>query len=47
MILPAATFWMGEDYHQDYARKNPMAYMAYRTGCGRDAALRRVWGGRS
>ena len=43
-ILPAGTFWMGEAYHQDYAKKNPLAYGAYRTGCGRDSALRRVWG---
>jgi peptide-methionine (S)-S-oxide reductase len=46
-ILPATGFWMGEGYHQDYAAKNPAAYMAYRVGCGRDAALKRVWGGRS
>ena len=45
-IRPAARFWMGEGYHQDYARKNPAAYMSYRIGCGRDAALRAVWGGR-
>lgn len=42
-ILPAATFHMGEAYHQDYARKNPAAYNAYRIGCGRDAALKAVW----
>ncbi len=46
MILPAATFYMGEAYHQDYAVKNPAAYMAYRVGCGRDRALKAVWGGR-
>lgn len=45
-IRPAARFWVGEAYHQDYARKNPVAYNAYRVGCGRDAALRAVWGGR-
>jgi len=45
-ILPAATFWMGEDYHQDYARRNPAAYNAYRIGCGRDRAIKAVWGGR-
>lgn len=45
-ILPASTFWMAEDYHQDYARKNPVAYGAYRVGCGRDARLKAVWGGR-
>ena len=46
MILPAATFYMGEGYHQDYAEKNPAAYMRYRIGCGRDGALKAVWGGR-
>ena len=45
-IRPASVFWMGEGYHQDYARKNPAAYMAYRIGCGRDRALKVVWGGR-
>jgi peptide-methionine (S)-S-oxide reductase len=45
-ILPAGRFWMGEGYHQDYARKNPAAYNAYRVGCGRDRALRAVWAGR-
>lgn len=44
-ILPAGVFWMGEEYHQDYARKNPMAYVAYRVGCGRDARLKAVWAG--
>jgi peptide-methionine (S)-S-oxide reductase len=46
-VLPAGTFWMGEGYHQDYARKNPASYMAYRIGCGRDARLKAVWGARS
>jgi len=46
-IRPAARFWMGEGYHQDYAKTQPVAYMRYRIGCGRDAALRAVWGGRS
>ena len=43
MILPAAMFWKGEAYHQDYARKNPAAYKAYRIGCGRDRAIKAVW----
>jgi peptide-methionine (S)-S-oxide reductase len=46
-VLPAGQFWMGEAYHQDYAVKNPGAYMAYRIGCGRDARLKAVWGGRA
>lgn len=45
-VLPAGTFWMGEAYHQDYARKNPVNYNAYRLGCRRDARLKAVWGGR-
>jgi peptide-methionine (S)-S-oxide reductase len=42
-ILHAATFWPAEAYHQDYARKNPVSYTAYRVGCGRDARLKAVW----
>ena len=45
-ILPASRFWMGEGYHQDYARKNPAHYNLYRVGCGRDARIKAVWGGR-
>ena len=45
-ILPATTFWVAEGYHQNYAKKNPMQYNAYRIGCGRDRALTAVWGGR-
>ncbi len=43
-IRPAATFYPAEDYHQDFARTNPQRYRAYSIGCGRDDALRAVWG---
>jgi len=43
-VLPAGTFWPAEAYHQDYARKNPVNYNAYRIGCRRDARLKAVWG---
>jgi len=45
-IRSAAAFWPAEAYHQDFARKNPINYNAYRIGCGRDARLKAVWGGR-
>jgi peptide-methionine (S)-S-oxide reductase len=42
-ILDARRFWPAEEYHRDYARRNPGQYAAYRQGCGRDARLRQVW----
>lgn len=43
-VLTGGKFWMGEAYHQDYAKRNPASYNAYRIGCGRDRALKAVWG---
>jgi methionine-S-sulfoxide reductase len=37
-------FWPAEDYHQQYARKNPVQYNMYRVGCGRDGLLKQIWG---
>jgi peptide-methionine (S)-S-oxide reductase len=39
-----AAFYPAEAEHQDFARRNPGYYGRYRTGCGRDARLRAVWG---
>lgn len=45
-IAPARRFWPAEARHQDYARKHPLSYKAYRIGCRRDARLKAVWQGR-
>lgn len=55
-ILPAKTFWVAEDYHQDYykgenitltrggVKTQAEAYKFYRKACGRDARITQLWG---
>lgn len=37
-------FYIAEDYHQDYYKKNPTRYNYYRWSCGRDKRLQQLWG---
>ena len=55
-ILDFDTFYLAEDYHQDYYKKDELvltrggpkskanAYKFYRNGCGRDQKVRQLWG---
>ncbi len=46
-ILQRATFFPikgNESHHQDYYKKSPLRYKAYRWGCGRDRRLAEIWG---
>jgi peptide-methionine (S)-S-oxide reductase len=46
-IAMAGAFTAAEDYHQDYYVKNPVRYNLYRSGCGRDARLKQLWGAKA
>jgi len=46
-ILPTSEFFPikgDEIHHQDFYKKSPLRYKAYRWGCGRDQRLKSIWG---
>ncbi|GAX62574.1 methionine-R-sulfoxide reductase/methionine-S-sulfoxide reductase [Candidatus Scalindua japonica] len=42
-IIEATPFYKAEEYHQDFYKKSPRRYRAYRRGSGRDKFLERIW----
>ena len=43
-VLAAQTFYLAEEYHQDYYKKNKIRYKYYRASCRRDARIEDLWG---
>jgi peptide-methionine (S)-S-oxide reductase len=43
-LAPRSAFYLAEDYHQDYYKKNELRYSYYRLSCGRDARVKKLWG---
>lgn len=46
-VLDASTFYPikgSEIAHQDFYKKSPLRYKAYRWNCGRDRRLKQIWG---
>jgi peptide methionine sulfoxide reductase msrA/msrB len=42
--IKAQKFYLAEEYHQDYYKKNPLRYKYYRYACGRDTRIKFLWG---
>ncbi|MEM8492957.1 MAG: peptide-methionine (S)-S-oxide reductase MsrA [Pseudomonadota bacterium] len=43
VVLDSGQFWPVEEYHQEFATKNPLRYKYYRWNCGRDQRVNSLW----
>ncbi|MFO8035553.1 MAG: peptide-methionine (R)-S-oxide reductase MsrB [Anaerolineales bacterium] len=43
-IRPYDTFYMAEEYHQDYFKKKSAQYKRYKSASGREETLSQIWG---
>ncbi|MCC7483818.1 MAG: peptide-methionine (S)-S-oxide reductase MsrA [Burkholderiales bacterium] len=46
-VAKAEAFYPAEAYHQNFHVTNPVRYKFYKSGCGREARLRELWGSRA
>lgn len=42
LLLPFKNFYIAEDYHQDYYKKNPIRYNYYKYSCGREKKINQI-----
>ena len=42
LILPFKKFYLAEDYHQDYYKKNSIRYNYYKYSCGREQRIKQL-----
>jgi peptide-methionine (S)-S-oxide reductase len=42
LVLPFKNFYLAEDYHQDYYKKNSVRYNYYKFSCGREQRIKQL-----